>query len=332
MQRFVRPLRELMGLETEPAAGPTPVFSTAESVASRTRVLSEGQRRERLVGAATRVMGQASGPVAPVRTRRAMLNVRHDVELAPAVHPLPFRSPGAAEATGRKLVIVRDWTPSTQQSYRGSFRSDVSALSTALPRHFLPVHKSSHGPQSFVHSISPLSYHPTHVEQMRSASAATLTGGPVADLSFSRRPVSAFEHSPAGRPSPFPRSEPTVGYEQHIYQNQMQAIGRVQRPPAGPIPFHSPHLFSASMPFNRNLILRDSQRRRFDDRIAQIRRERESTRVGRIRAQVTSQPAAGPPATSPLPQHPTAVAQSGASSSLSSASTAEEEDERLCQV
>ena len=330
VQRFVRPLRDLLGLDTDAghAAGrtSTPVFSSAESIASRTRVLSEGQRRERLVGAATRVMSQGqSRPVAPVRTRRAMLNVRHDVELEPAAHPLPFRSPGSADA-GRKPVVGRDWTPSTQQSQRGSFRSDMSGLSAALPRHpashFSPLHKSSHGLQpAFVHSVSPLSSYPSHMEQMRSASAATLTGMPVSDLSFTRRPVSAFEHSPVGRPSPFPRSEVPVAFEQHIYQNQMQAMGRVQRPAAGPIAVQQPaHLFSASMPFNRSLILRESQRRRFDDRIAQIRRERENTRVGRIRPQVAGQQ----PAASPLP--PTPTADSSGASSVSAG------DERLCQV
>lgn len=335
MQRFVRPFRDLIGLDTDAARvtgrTSTPVFSSAESIASRTRVLSESQRRERLVGAATRVMGQGPRPVVPARTRRAMLNVRHHVELEPA-QLLALRGPGSSEASRRLVAAptVRDWTPSSQQS-RGSFRSDVSGLSVALSRHpvshFAPLHKSSHGLHpSFLHSVSPLSSYPHRMEQMRSASAATLTGGPFPDLSFTRRPVSAFEQSPVGRPSPFPRTEPPVSFEQHIYQNQMQAIGRVQRPTARPIPFQPSNLFSASLPFNRSLILRDSQRRRFDDRIAQIRRERESTRVGRIRPQMAGQRTeeeeeTEAPATSPLPP-----------SSPSSSLSAEDGDERLCQV
>lgn len=327
VQRFVRSFRNLIGLDTDDdrVAGrtSTPVFSSAESIASRTRVLREDDRRERLVGAATRVMGQGVRPVPPARTRqRAMLNVRHHVELEPTTQPhqLPFRGPGLHDA-GRKLV--RDWTPSSQLS-RGSFRSDVSdAVLTRYPvSQFSP--KSSHGVQQsgFVHTIVPLSSYPDRMEQMRSASAATLTGGHFSDLSFTRRPVSAFEQSPAGRPSPFPRSEPAVLFEDHIYQNQMQAMGRMQRPTAGPIPFQSSNLFSVSIPFNRSLILRDSQRRRFDDRIAQIRRERESTRVGRIRPQMADQSSPS------LPQPPEAAAAT--SSPVSSLS--EDGDERLCQV
>lgn len=335
-----------MGLSTDAKSTPagrstsTPVFSSAESMASRTRVMGQVERRERLVGAATRVMSSGPRPVAPVRAKRAMINVRHHVELErPPSHLMGYRGAGTKvmDSSGKWGVArvpntsgpgagLRDWTPSSQPS-RGSFRSDLSGSSSALPRyptHFTPVSKSSHRlPHSFVQNVSPLSSYAHQMEQMRSASAATLTGPSLTDLSFGYRPVSAFEQSPVARPSPFPRSEGSVSYEQHIYQNQMQLMGR---PSDRQMALQSVHS-SSSSPFARNLVLRDSQRRRFDHRIAQIRRERESTRIGRIRPQVSTTLTTDPPALSPPPLPP----QEPGPQSPSSLSS-ESEDERLCQV
>lgn len=339
VERLIRPLRSLVGLRSDARTNSaarstsTPVFSSAESMASRTRVVGQmGQRRERLVGAATRVMSEGPRPVPPVRSKRAMLNVRHHVELErPPSQLLALRGAGqAVDASGKWPVArvpntsvpaagLRDWTPSSHLS-RGSFRSDWSGTSSALHRHtshMSPESKSSQRlPHSFVQNVSPLSSY-QRAEHMRSASAATLSRPSLTDLSFGRRPVSAFEDSPVARPSPFPRSEGSIAYEQHIYQNQMQLMNRPH------IAMQSVHS-SSSSPFARTLVLRDSQRRRFDDRIAQIRRERESTRVGRIRPQVSAQ--AVPPNDPPTP--PSLPQRADASSSLSS----EEGEERLCQV
>lgn len=351
VERLIRPLRGLVGLSTDAKSTPaarstsTPVFSSAESMASRTRVIGQVQRHERLVGAATRVMSSGPRPVPPVRTKRAMINVRHHVELERPPSQLPgFRGAGTKviDASGKWAVArvpntsgpgagLREWTPSSQPS-RGSFRSDLSGTSSAIRRHashFTPLSKSSHRlpPHSFVQNISPLSSYAHQMEQMRSASAATLTGPSLTDLSFGYRPVSALEQSPVARPSPspFPRSEGSISYEQHIYQNQMQLMGR---PSDRQMVMQSAHS-SSSSPFARTLLLRDSQRRRFDHRIAQIRRERESTRIGRIRPQVsiTSVLTTDPPAASPPPLPPQAP-DARSPSSLSSDS----DDERLCQV
>ena len=222
--------------------------------------------------------------------------------------------------------------------------------------HLKPHHQSRqlHSPQdvSFVSGIvqgrreQDVIWSPA--EQMRSASAATLTHPSPSsvrdrDVSFlpsphlrhphatpslvyhphphvRHRPVSAFEHASSSSQAAhqfsrmmtpvfftdsetdFPSTSHIAGsvyrqpydhhqqqqqqlHSQHIYQNQaqieqhlmrMQSIARQQEIEgrvARPIPFH-PSL--RGHPFPRGLTLRESQRRRFDERILQIRREREA--------------------------------------------------------
>ena len=240
-------------------------------------------------------MGEGVQP----RSQRVMRNILHHVELErPQSQALAFRVAGGPKDPVRVPMrppnpfLSRNWTPSTQLS-RGSFRSDLSGASVGLHASRLSSpFKSSQQPlpPSFVQSLA--HPYPAYLEQMRSASAATLSATPTTDLSLTRRPVSAFEESPVARPSPFPRTEPM---SEHIYANQLA------------FQHQSASQLASSHPFARTLVLRDSQRRRFDHRIAQIRRERQ--------AAARNLPPTSPPVLPPL-----------------SPSSSESGDERLCQV
>lgn len=189
-------------------------------------------------------------------------------------------------------------SPSTQAaSVRGSFRSEGSGQSA------LHTTSHSHGTASAISMMpvrqSPMFSFSSHLapvppysspERFRAASAMQLadapslrsllqSGSPLTAIDRELpllRPIQQHHHQHLQQPQPIYQNVGPLAHSGFLRATMPLAKG-LQRP----IPYH-PAMERHDIPFgNRHsaLGLRHSQRRRFDMKIAQIRREREETRV-----------------------------------------------------